>query len=548
MSEPTTTTTQESSNKTTTNNNKIPKTRTPTTSPTTTNTSPRRSLYQWCLQERQGILWVLGCALLGGGFGFGIGSGLLTGEYGRPSSAWRIALGMKIRSTTTYQVLSLQTLPWDPLLGRVARDTTGTNTPSHSNSGESSSSARPPKQKSPKSSSRQTVVAVDPQILRADPSHPTVYSVLREAIVRERGGYVHPDVGILAPAPCGAARGVGMVRNDYHACQTQCLPGIAKEKRQMQEQLQQLNCTTSDDCDGDGPSLLPPFKQEEVLIKVPLSFQMTRTVALDTLLPRISPEVQRKANLNELDDAALLVLLLAHERGVGRYSRWLPYIASLPLEPSCGYSKQLRPYLLDSIQALQDELGLDVNGWPVELLKATHYAERIATGLARDYGNFLQHPKGMTAKENIQWALCQVASRATAGSQKNGALRMVPLMDMVNHDATAGGFVELTGKERLEDGDFVDADLEEDSGAFVVRSLRHGRRKALKVGQELLVNYNVPHYSPLDWFVSLGFVPPERWSKWQKMDAALPRIRRDGPFAGMPEGGRGGAASSNSDP
>jgi hypothetical protein len=108
---------------------------------------------------------------------------------------------------------------------------------------------------------------------------------------------------------------------------------------------------------------------------------------------------------------------------------------------------------------------------------------------------------------------------------------MVPLMDMINHDASAGGFVELTGKERLENGDFMDALAEEDSGAFVVRSLRHGRRKALKVSQELLVNYNVPHYSPLDWFVSLGFVPPERWSKWQKMDAALPKIRRDGPFA-----------------
>jgi hypothetical protein len=61
----------------------------------------------------------------------------------------------------------------------------------------------------------------------------------------------------------------------------------------------------------------------------------------------------------------------------------------------------------------------------------------------------------------------------------------------------------------------------------VVRSLRHGRRKALKKGQELLVNYNVPHYSPLDWFVSLGFVPSERQGQWQKVDAALPRVRQD---------------------
>lgn len=59
-----------------------------------------------------------------------------------------------------------------------------------------------------------------------------------------------------------------------------------------------------------------------------------------------------------------------------------------------------------------------------------------------------------------------------------------------------------------------------------MRSLRHGRRKALKKGQELLVNYNIPHYSPLDWFVSLGFVPPERQTPWQKVDAALPRVRQ----------------------
>jgi len=355
------------------------------------------------------------------------------------------------------------------------------------------------------------------------------------------------------------------------------MPGLAKEKLQAKrerEALQSETQQTADDCDCkenqilnaskskietqqavDSPALnqtQQKYMQEEVLIKVPLSFQMTRKVALDTLLPLIPADVQRKANLHELDDAALLVLLLAHERGVGQYSRWLPYIASLPIEPSCGYSQYLRPYLLDSINALRDELGMDVNGWPGELLKATQYAERITDGLARDYGPHLQHPKGVTAEDNLKWALCQVASRATGGSQKYGALRMIPILDMVNHDASAGGFVELTGTERLEEGDFVDA-TEEDEGAFVVRSLRHGRRKALRPGQELLVNYNVPHYSALDWFVSLGFVPPERYEKWQKLDAPLPRVRRDGPFANIHEdnsagpGGRRVFSGANSD-
>jgi hypothetical protein len=482
------------------------------TSKITNNAS--RSLYQWCLQERQGIIWVFGCALLGSLFAFGIGSGWLTGEGNKPPNAWRISLGVRIRSTSGYQMLTLKRSPLNTLYQAFE--------------GRHENMFFFPQTKSNNPRSI-PVVSVDPETLRSDPSHPIVYAVLREAVVREKGGYVHPDLGIVSPAPSGAARGLGMVRNDYHRCQTKCIPGIASEK------VSEHNSTT----------LGKNYLQEEVLIKLPLAFQMTRAVALDTLVPIISTEVQRIANLHELDDAVLLAMILAHERGVGKFSRWLPYIASLPLEPSCGYSKNLRPYMLDSINALRDELGLDVNGWPSELLKATRYAERIASALANDYGDFLSHPAGLSAKENIEWALCHVASRATAGSQKHGSLRMLPLIDVINHDADAGGFVELTGKERLENGDFVDALIEEDSGAFVVRSLRHGRRKALKIGQELLVNYNIPHYSPLDWFVSLSFVPPERWEMWQKIDSALPRIRRDGPFGHTNDIGSGMPSSRN---
>jgi hypothetical protein len=123
-----------------------------------------------------------------------------------------------------------------------------------------------------------------------------------------------------------------MVHDVYHNCQTKCIPGLAKEKLQAQGEVKFSSQHTV------GPPERKYDMQEEVLIKVPLSYQMTWKVALDTLLPLIPADVQRKANLHELDDAALLVLLLAHERGVGIYSRWLPYIASLPTEPSCGYS------------------------------------------------------------------------------------------------------------------------------------------------------------------------------------------------------------------
>jgi len=369
-----------------------------------------------------------------------------------------------------------------------------------------------------------------------NPTHPYVFDILKEAIHREPGGYVHPDLGVLSPAPCGASRGLGMVSFSWTECQSKCYPGIASEKKK-QKSWQRENNNWGDSSHNNNnnnshnnsttnnPSKTTSYKQEEVLVRIPLTMQMTRQVALDTLLPLIPTEVQRRVPLEELDDATLLVLLLSHERGQGKASRFWPYLLSLPVEPSCGYSFSMRPYMIDSISMMGEQLGLDVNGWPAELAKATQYAERIAGGLARDYGSYLRTPESQTPYQNFQWSLCQVASRGIAGSHTHGSLRLVPLLDMINHDANAGGFVELTGRESLlVEDDFVDASIE-DAGTFVVRSIRHGRRKPLKKGQELLVNYNVPGYSPLDWFVSLGFVPPERWSQWTKVDAALPRVR-----------------------
>jgi hypothetical protein len=245
-----------------------------------------------------------------------------------------------------------------------------------------------------------------------------------------------------------------MVRDSYHKCQIQCFPGLPSEKAALQRQQAEQSTLLSKNTENT-TLWLPPipdkpvYKQREILIQVPLTFQMTRQVALDTIMARLPGDVQRKASPHELDDAALLVLLLAHERGVGRHSRWLPYITTLPKEPSCGYSPKLRPYLLDSMNALSEELGVDTHGWQGELVKAQKHASKIAQGLAKDYGAYIKTPDGMTIVDNIEWALCQVTSRATAGSEQYGALRLVPLMDMINHDANAGGFVELTGKERL---------------------------------------------------------------------------------------------------
>jgi hypothetical protein len=477
------------------------------------------SILAWCRREKKSLMWILLWFVVGGTFGFGIGSGILTGDWSQPPQPWRLALGKNIRNLRVYKLTigklpsyrkQQNNLPLRELealkkaMNDQLRDELKVTNIEYLDEKEAKAAGA--------GGNNEGMFHTD------EPSHPRVFDILREAIVRETGGYVHPDLGYMVPAPSGAARGLGMVRDTYQQCQSQCMPGVAAEK------IAWANDTNA----ASNPNKF--FKQEEVLVRVPLSYQMTRQVALDTLTPLIPAEVQRKASLHELDDAALLVLLLAHERGVGRYSRWNPYISSLPLIPSCGYSPRAEPHMLDAINAMRDELGVDVHGWEGQLQTATKHAEKIVAGLEKDYGQYLRRPYGITVTDNLHWALCQVASRATGGSQKHGSLRMIPLLDLVNHDVNAGGFVELTGKESLDKGDFVNA-TKEDSGAFVVRSLRHGRRKALKKGQELLVNYNIPHYSPLDWFVSLGFVPPERFGKWEKLDPALPKIRRDGPFA-----------------
>ena len=438
--------------------------------------------WKWLYHEREGLLWIFGCALLGSLLGFGIGTGHLTGSAAdAPLSAWRIALASRIRSGQPYQYVQ-----------RLRFTSFGTRTQD------------------------------DQEILDItnNPVHPRIFAILREAIIREQDGYVHPDLGFLLPAPCGAARGIGMVSNAYHECQTRCFPGIAAEKEALMGMETPEYVSDTDD---------PIYKQEEVLIRLPLSYQMTRQGALATLTSLFPADVLERAPLENLDDAALLVLYLAHERGLDRASKWLPYISSLPIEPSCGYSEFLRPQLLDALEAMSDHLGLDMEGWAKELAKAAQYANSITAALVKDYGIHLKTPRGIPLSENLEWALCSVASRATAGSEKHGSLRLLPLLDVINHDVTSGGFVELTGTERRDEGDFLDA-TEQDSGTFVVRALRHGRRRALKVGQELTVNYNVPHFTPLDWFVSLGFVPPERWGAWVKIDPVLPRVRKNGPF------------------
>lgn len=240
--------------------------------------------------------------------------------------------------------------------------------------------------------------------VKDDASHPLTFAILRESIIREKGGFVHPDLGILSPAPSGATRGLGMVRDTYTTCQVRCMPGTNGEKMHVRKNGENQNFPPHWNASrkkfntkqklqsilDEQEQIDQKYRQEEVLLKIPLNIQMTRNRALKTLLPLMKKEVLARAPLLELDDAALLVLLLAHERGLGKESKFQPYISSLPLIPSCGFSPLIRTEALETISIMGIELGMDVNGWPGELSKASDRAQLIIDGLSRDYGNYIR--------------------------------------------------------------------------------------------------------------------------------------------------------------
>lgn len=403
------------------------------------------------------------------------------------------------------------------------------------------------------------------------PSHPMGFYALREYIIRYDHGYVHPDLGFLIPAPSGAARGIGMVSDSYTKCQRNCFPGTAMEREEeemverkriqelrdqqmaeqeiMDEMKRQFPELSSDNAEGDEDSTLPPrpspsstqlkaenqtasttktYSQHELLLHIPLEAQITRSTALE-MLKNILPEEVMKNQIAVLDDAFVLTILLAHERGLGDGSRFWPYIATLPPRPTCALHPASRQSVVDVVTALSVEMGTDVVGWPNEISKASEVAERIVSTLSNQYKIFLATPPGINLIDSLRWALCHVASRAIGGREAHGRLRLVPMLDLINHDEAADKFHEVVGNETSNDPDSFALHAEEsDAGAFIVRSRRHGRSKPLKKGQELMANYNVPKYSPLDWFINMGFVPPERTGKWTMLESGLPPNYRGG--------------------
>jgi len=253
----------------------------------------------------------------------------------------------------------------------------------------------------------------------------------------------------------------------------------------------------------------------EIMIRIPLSMQITRGAALETIERIIPDPVKQKYPLVDLDDAIILTLYLAHERARGNASPWQTYIDSLPT-PSCGYLRSRKSISL-AVTALHDD-GVDVYGWLNEINKARERADRIVLNLSRYFGSYI-HSAGVKHKPSflLQWSLCHVTSRSIVADSKHGRLRLVPILDMVNHDNVAGGFNEIKSENKT--GIWT----ESLDGSLLLRSTRHGEKKVLKHGQELLANYNLNTYSPLDAFINLGFVPYDKLQPWTHIEAGLRR-------------------------
>lgn len=305
--------------------------------------------------------------------------------------------------------------------------------------------------------------------LRSDEEMNKVLSNLANRIIKE-GGYVNKSIQLASPAPCGADRGVI----------------IAKE-----------NGGNSNADEGTGTG--------NIWLRVPFSYQLTRDLALETLTPLISRQVLEVAPLVTLDDAALLVLLLVHLRGlsVNDDDKWHPYLVSLPDDPGCGWWDNGDTEIAKQLQEV--------------IVPSREYVGRVSQGMAMDYGPYLANEhwpkewKGMksnsedeydmilsAAANAIKWSLCIVSSRGTAASPTfgGGSVRLVPLADMFNHNLGSDGFMELTEKDV--------GSKKEILGSFEVR-----RNKAILPGEEITVDYTLDGYMPEDWFLSHGFVPSE---------------------------------------
>lgn len=318
------------------------------------------------------------------------------------------------------------------------------------------------------------------------------FNALVEAVQKE-GGYVHPAISIISNCPSGAPRGIGIVK---------------KEKERIIDDEEEKKAKLENN-------------SNDILMKIPYSYQLTRHNALSTLSSLIPRVVLEELPLEELDDAALLVLFLANEYGLGEKSKYYAYVNTLPMKQAqgggvgCGW--EIPDTDLHNLLPLLTTGGVNMR----DIEAARNYSHRVSNGMTKDYGEYLTQiswPKEWKEDSSLalQWGLCIVASRGTGSNLYPGSttlntsagIRLIPLADLINHQYTSGGYIELSGREKISSGDIMDASPD-DAGAFVVLNNSMWKDDDDGSSSEITVNYNLPEYRAVDWFLSLGFVPPE---------------------------------------
>ncbi|GMI16781.1 hypothetical protein TrLO_g12408 [Triparma laevis f. longispina] len=173
-----------------------------------------------------------------------------------------------------------------------------------------------------------------------------------------------------------------------------------------------------------------------------------------------------------------------------------------PPPQSCGWMIDQK-HLKTALQKLHEKTGNKLDGWERETIGVRDYVELIAAGMAENVGWIVTggipakdglvagemvkvepwdptvQREGITVTEMLMWAICTVTNRGIAGLEHNeikqpptndlyrqfrthfedmslkkghdqppkpARVRLVPIMDMVNHDSDSVGYVELDTK------------------------------------------------------------------------------------------------------
>lgn len=246
------------------------------------------------------------------------------------------------------------------------------------------------------------------------------------------------------------------------------------------------------------------------LVVVPDSLEMNGERARLSLEDRL-PDSAR--SLDGLDSLALIVLWLAAEWQRKDSSFWRPYLETLPSRADCSWAKS------------EEERRASVVGifgataWLNEARHAAVYSNRVASGMESDYGGYLDIDRA-----RLEWALGMVSSRSMGGV--GGAL--VPVLDLVNHDSTASAFTSFDAAQFN-----AQAKLLGDSSQQLERLVRavdgadwalwsfeadNCTPRPLDGGDEVMANYICPDYDALDWWLHVGFIPPELDTKKLSVD------------------------------